>query len=147
MSEGQGITEAGTREAWIDGDLRRAGWGIADGGLEGAVREFPVEGMAGVPSGAGRVDYVLFGGGGLPLAVVEAKRWSVDAEAGRTQAGLYADCLERMFGRRPMVFLTNGAETTFWDDRSGPPRTVERDFREGGFGAVDGQPGTAGDAA
>lgn len=124
MSDGQEITEAETRAAWIDEDLRRAGWSLADEGLEGAVREFPVA----LPAGMGRADYVLFGGDGLPLAVVEAKRWCVDRQAGQTQAGLYADGLERRFGRRPMVFLTNGAETTFWDDRSGSPRRVSGIF-------------------
>ena len=122
------MTEAETRTARIDEDLRRAGWSIADEGMTGAVREFPVEGMAGTPQGNGRVDYVLFGTDGLPLAAVEAKRWSVNPEAGRTQASLYADCLERRFGRRPAMFLTNGAETTFWDDLSGPPRPASGMF-------------------
>ena len=122
------MTEAETRTARIDEDLRRAGWSIADEGMTGAVREFPVEGMAGTPQGNGRVDYVLFGTDGLPLAAVEAKRWSVNPEAGRTQASLYADCLERRFGHRPAMFLTNGAETTFWDDLSGPPRPASGMF-------------------
>lgn len=128
MGDRREMTEAETRAARIDEDLRRAGWSIADEGMTGAVREFPVEGMAGTPQGNGRVDYVLFGTDGLPLAAVEAKRWSVDPEAGRTQASLYADCLERRFGRRPVMFLTNGAETTFWDDLSAPPRPVSGMF-------------------
>ena len=41
---------------------------------------------------------------------------------------LYADCLERKFGRRPMMFTTNGFETYFWDDRSGPQRKVSGIF-------------------
>lgn len=48
----------------------------------------------------GYCDYVLFGKDGLPLAVVEAKRASKDPNNGRRQAVLYADCLERKFGRR-----------------------------------------------
>ena len=74
------------------------------------------------------MDYVLFGKDGLPLAVVEAKRTSKDPNTGRKQAVLYADCLERKFGRRPMMFTTNGFETYFWDDQSGPQREVSGIF-------------------
>ena len=87
-----------------------------------------MEGMAGVAGQAGYVDYVLFGKDGLPLAVVEAKRTSKDPNIGRKQAVLYADCLERKFGRRPMMFTTNGFETYFWDDQSGPQREVSGIF-------------------
>ncbi|RAZ91717.1 hypothetical protein DK853_41875, partial [Klebsiella oxytoca] len=41
---------------------------------------------------------------------------------------LYADCLERKFGRRPVMFTTNGFETYFWDDQSGPQREVSGIF-------------------
>lgn len=90
--------------------------------------EYPVEGMAGVLGQMGYVDYVLFGKDGLPLAVVEAKRSSKDPNIGRKQAVLYADCLERKFGRRPMMFTTNGFETYFWDDQSSPQRKVSGIF-------------------
>ena len=70
----------------------------------------------------GKVDYVLWGDDGRPLALVEAKRSSVDlADKGRHQARLYADCLERAFGRRPVIFYTNGYETKLWDDAQGYP--------------------------
>ena len=84
--------------------------------------------MAGVVGQMGYVDYVLFGKDGLPLAVVEAKRSSKDPNIGRKQAVLYADCLERKFGRRPMMFTTNGFETYFWDDQSSPQRKVSGIF-------------------
>ena len=71
---------------------------------------------------------MLFGRDGLPLAVVEAKRASRDPNEGRRQAELYADALERKFGRRPMMFTTNGFETFFWDDASGPQRRVSGIF-------------------
>ena len=48
---------------------------------------------------------------GLPLAVIEAKRSTKDPNIGRKQAQLYADCLEQKFGRRPMLFNTNGYTT------------------------------------
>jgi type I restriction enzyme R subunit len=79
--------------------------------------------------GVGYVDYVLWGADGLPLAVVEAKKTTVDPGVGQQQAKLYADCLERQFGRRPVVFYTNGYEHWLWDDAAGyPPRPVEGFF-------------------
>ena len=56
----------------------------------------------------GKVDYVLWGEDGKPLAVVEAKRARHDPSKGQQQARLYADCLEQMFGRRPLIYYTNG---------------------------------------
>ncbi|MEY8232900.1 DEAD/DEAH box helicase family protein [Oscillospiraceae bacterium 50-16] len=120
-------SEFETRKHYIDIDMKLAGWQFT--GPEADVQtEYPVEGMAGVVGQAGYVDYVLFGKDGLPLAVVEAKRTSKDPNIGRKQAVLYADCLERKFGRRPMMFTTNGFETYFWDDQSGPQREVSGIF-------------------
>ncbi|MFZ0529233.1 MAG: DEAD/DEAH box helicase family protein [Propionicimonas sp.] len=120
-------SEARTRERFIDADLREAGW---DPDAEN-VREYPVVGMpvpAGSAGGAGHgfADYVLWGANGLPLAVIEAKRTSKDAGVGQQQAGLYADALAAMTGRRPVIFFSNGFETWLWDDAAGyPPRRVQ----------------------
>ena len=121
------LTEFATRKRFIDVDLKAMGWRFEGPGAD-VREEFEVEGMAGVPGQKGFCDYVLFGKDGLPLAVVEAKRTSKDPNIGRKQAALYADCLERAFGRRPMMFATNGFETYFWDDRSGPQRQVSGVF-------------------
>ena len=76
--------------------------------------------------GTGFVDYVLWGADGLPLAVVEAKRTTKSPQVGQQQAKLYADCLEQQFGRRPVIFYTNGYEHWLWDDAAGyPPREVQ----------------------
>ena len=121
------LSEFKTRKIYIDVDLKSMGWKFtaADADVE---EERPVKGMAGVPGQTGCCDYVLFGKDGLPLAVIEAKRTSKDPNIGRKQAVLYADCLEQEFGRRPMIFTTNGFETYFWDDRSGPQRKVSGVF-------------------
>ena len=102
------LTEYETR-LYIDAMLQDAGW------TEGVdwVNEYPVEGMPN-PSGRGAVDYVLLGDDGRPLALVEAKRTCKDPAAGRQQAKLYADRLEAAFGRRPVIFLTNGFDTRIW---------------------------------
>jgi len=121
------LSEFKTRKIYIDVDMKQMGWKFS--GADADVQEeYEVEGMAGVIGQLGYADYVLFGKDGLPLAVVEAKRTSKDPNIGRKQAVLYADCLERKFGRRPMMFTTNGFETYFWDDQTGPQRKVSGIF-------------------
>ncbi|MDO5499316.1 MAG: DEAD/DEAH box helicase family protein [Propionibacteriaceae bacterium] len=113
--------EAAARDLFIDVLLREAGWSLG----EERDREYPVTGMPNT-EGKGFVDYVLWGTDGLPLAVVEAKRTAKSAEVGQQQAKLYADCLEQEFGRRPVIFYTNGYEHRIWDDAGGyPPREIQ----------------------
>lgn len=111
-------TEPQTRARYIDTMLLDAGWVKGVDWLE------EVE-LAGMPNQAqiGFADYVLYGDDGKALAVVEAKRTSVDVAKGRQQAKLYADLLERQYGRRPVVFLSNGFETRM-EDGQYPERKV-----------------------
>lgn len=111
-------TEAQTRARYIDTMLIDAGW------VKGVDWQEEVE-LAGMPNQAqvGFADYVLYGDDGKALAVVEAKRTSVDVAKGRQQAKLYADLLERQYGRRPVVFLSNGFETRM-EDGQYPERKV-----------------------
>ena len=121
------LSEFKTRKIYIDVDLKSMGWKF--GGTDADVwEEYEVGDMNGVFGQKGYCDYVLFGRDGLPLAVIEAKRTSKDPNIGRKQAVLYADCLERKFGRRPMMFTSNGFETYFWDDMSSPQRKVSGFF-------------------
>jgi type I restriction enzyme, R subunit len=115
--------EAMTRSIYINSLLREAGWDPF--GLN--VAEYPVVGMPkgnGSETGNGFVDYVLWGDNGKPLAVIEAKRTRRDAQVGQHQSKLYADCLEKMFNQRPLIFYTNGFNTWFWDDVNYAPRPV-----------------------
>ena len=113
------ISEAETRKRYIDIALQEAGWVI---GRNCTVEE-PVTGMPNA-TGTGYVDYVLFGKDNLPLAVVEAKKASVDAIVGSQQAKLYADCLQNKYGQRPLIFTTNGFEFYYTNDVMGYPRRV-----------------------
>lgn len=124
------LTEFTTRKQFIDVDLKELGWKF-DGEDLDVWEEYEVNDMTGVLGQKGYVDYVLFGKDGLPLAIIEAKRTSKDPNNGRKQAMLYADCLERKFGRRPMMFTSNGFETYFWDDKSSPQRRVSGMFSKG----------------
>lgn len=120
-TDDRNYNEADTRDLIIDVLLGEAGWSLTDQ----RDREYPVGGMP-PDGGPGYIDYVLWGADGLPLAVIEAKRASKSAELGRTQAKLYADCLENQFGRRPVIFYTNGYEHWIWDDAAGyPPREIQ----------------------
>lgn len=113
--------EAATSDLYIDTLLAEAGWALENE----QDREFQVTGMP-TASGTGFVDYVLWGADGLPLAVVEAKRTRTSAQVGQQQAALYADALEQRYGRRPIIYLTNGYEHWLWDDAAGyPPRPVQ----------------------
>ena len=112
------ISEFETRKQFIDLDLKIAGWDSTN-----IREEVEVEGMPNTQE-AGYVDYVLYGENGKPLAVVEAKRTSKDAKIGQQQAKLYADCLEKEYAQRPIIYYTNGKEIYMWDDLSYPERKV-----------------------
>lgn len=103
--------EAETRDYFIDVLLKEAGWLLADA----RDREYEVVGMPNA-QGKGFVDYVLWGDDGKSLAIVEAKRTRRDPIEGQQQAKLCADCLDRQFGQRPLIFYTNGYEHWYWDD-------------------------------
>ncbi|MGN1051172.1 MAG: DEAD/DEAH box helicase family protein, partial [Acutalibacteraceae bacterium] len=105
------ISEYETRKIYIDTLLSDAGW------TEGKdwINEYELPGMPN-KSELGFADYVLFGDDGRPLAVIEAKRTCKDVSVGRQQAKLYADILEKKFGRRPVIFLSNGFETRITDN-------------------------------
>jgi type I restriction enzyme, R subunit len=80
--------------------------------------------------GEGFVDYVLWGDDGKPLGLVEAKRTKRDARVGQQQAKLDADCLEKQFGQRPIIFYSNGYEHWIWDDQNYPPRSVQGFYKK-----------------
>nr|MBA4158827.1 DEAD/DEAH box helicase family protein [Gemmatimonadota bacterium] len=132
-------SEAQTRDYFIDLLLKEAGWALD----QPRDREFEVAGMpastslshpdrslSGAEGNRGFVDYVLWGDDGKPLALVEAKRTRCDPRAGQQQAKLYADCLERQFGQRPVIFYSNGYEHWLWDDARYPPRQVQGFYKQ-----------------
>lgn len=144
------ISEAETRKLYIDLMLKEAGWDVLE--TEGAIQpskacievevlgmpygwrmenqqedsegRFAAEEIAAPATGKGYCDYVLFGSNGLPLAVVEAKRTSKSPLIGKHQAELYANCLEKRYGVRPVIYYTNGFETNIIDGLGYPPRRL-----------------------
>ena len=112
-----------TRKIYIDTLLREAGWDPYGKN----VPEYPVKNcmpQANGSNGDGYVDYVLWGDDGKPVALVEAKRTRRDPRVGAHQAKCYADCLQKEYGQRPVIFYSSGFKTWIWDDLSYPPREV-----------------------
>ena len=112
--------EADTRRYLLDILLEEVGWNINHPDCI----EYEVEGMPN-SAGKGYVDYVLWGDDGKPLGLVEAKRTSSSPTEGKQQAKLYADCLEKKFNRRPVIFYSNGYNHWIWDDVTYPPREIQ----------------------
>lgn len=101
----------------IDAMLSAQGWNVAD---PNAVR-FEVV----MPDNT-RADYVLCDRNGRSLAVIEAKRYSVNPADAAEQAKGYAKQLDV-----PYVFLTNGAEVLFWEwQREAYPHPVKTFFKQ-----------------
>jgi type I restriction enzyme, R subunit len=118
-------SETETRDYFIDLLLKEAGWPLD----QPRDRELEVTGMPN-KEGKGFVDYVLWGDDGKPLGLVEAKRTRRDSRVGQQQAKLYADCLERQFGQRPVIFYSNGYEHWIWDDTNYPPRAAHGFYKK-----------------
>ncbi|MBK8997358.1 MAG: DEAD/DEAH box helicase family protein [Myxococcales bacterium] len=120
------FNEQTTRSRLIDRMLADAGWDV---GLRGVTTQEVGQEiqlfMMPTESGEGYADYVLYGDDGKPLAVVEAKKTSKDPRVGREQARIYAECLLKETGQRPVIFYTNGVDTWIWDDAQNyPPRKI-----------------------
>ncbi len=118
-------SEAETRDYFIDLLLKEAGWPLD----QARDREFEVAGMPNEKEN-GFVDYVLWGDDGKPVGLVEAKRTRRDPRVGQQQAKLYADCLEKAFGQRPVIFYSNGYDHWLWDDVRYPPRRVQGFYKK-----------------
>ena len=120
-----------TRKEIIDIRLKQAGWNVSD--RSHVIEEFNI--IVDLPDGVSEPltpyqghqfsDYVLLGKDGQPLAVVEAKKTSVDAAVGREQAKQYCYNIQKVKGSElPFCFYTNGYDIFFWDLENYPPRKV-----------------------
>ncbi len=119
-----------TRKEIIDNRLILAGWNIAD--RTQVIEEYEIivdsnlAKEATTPyAGYQYSDYVLLAKDGKPLAVVEAKKSSVDAHIGKEQAKQYCFNIQKQFGGPlPFCFYTNGHDIFFWDLNNYPPKKV-----------------------
>ena len=111
--------EAKTRKARIDPALKRAGYDVGDPTQVGI--EIPVDGYDKEPWN-GVTDYCLYRPNGEVTAVVEAKRQSRDPNVAREQARHYVTEIGKHQTFQPFAFLTNGADTYFWELDAASPR-------------------------
>lgn len=113
---------AKTNEAFsrvkIDAQLKDQGWDVLD---TTAVRfEYVLPDKT-------KADYVLCDRNGRALAVVEAKKASINPAEATDQARCYAEQL-----KVPYIFLANGDELRFWEwQREAFPRPVKTFFSQG----------------
>lgn len=111
----------GKKEAFsrvkIDSQLRDQGWDVEN---HNAVRYEETLGDG------SRADYVLCDGHGRSLAVIEAKKASINPGEAAAQGKAYAEQLGV-----PYVFLANGEEIRFWEyDREAFPRPLKTFFSQ-----------------
>ena len=142
-----GPNEERTRIERIDPALLRAGWDVTDSDEVGI--EIPVDGYdpqvwavvkpqldelfaAGAITSRdlpiGISDYVLKRANGEVLAVVEAKRTSVDPRIAQTQTEFYMAEIAKRQSFKPFGFMTNGYEIYFLDPQHPAKRTVRGFF-------------------
>lgn len=124
-------SESSTRKEIIDHRLKDSGWNVSD--RTQVMEEFFVAQDSGsilrekraVYGARDFSDYVLLGRNGKPLAVIEAKKSSINAELGREQAKQYSyNIQEKHGGELPFCFYTNGHEIYFWNLGEAPPQRV-----------------------
>ena len=115
------FSEERTRKEMIDPQLEQAGWYLRDHSLVDI--EIPVDGYNAEPWN-GVTDYCLFRANGEVLAVVEAKKASVDVRLAQAQLEYYVKEIEKHQSFRPFGFLANGLEIHFVDVGHAPKREV-----------------------
>lgn len=119
-----------TRKEIINQRLKEAGWDVND--RTQVIEEFyivsSIVAESRVPYNKKHEfsDYALLGQDGSPIAVVEAKKSSFDAEIGREQAKQYCYNIKETYQiELPFCFYTNGYDIYFWDLENYPPRKIQ----------------------
>ena len=147
--------EATTRKALIDPALQQAGWQLDNPSQVGL--EIPVDGFdprawtslrnklkrlaeTGAPYHetlpSGISDYALYQPNGEIIAIVEAKRTSVDPRLAQTQAEFYIEQIGQRQSFQPFAFMTNGKDIYFLPSLGSNKRLIT-----GFFSLVDLQKG------
>ena len=114
-AEPRGVLKESDVRMIIDRKLREANWDIED------KNQVTTEELTKV----GRADYLLKDRRGRPLAIIEAKRFSIDPETAKHQAFEYAKNFQVDF-----IFLSNGNDIYFWDWQNRPEQKVTTFFSQ-----------------
>ena len=142
--------EAKTRKELIDPAQKKAGWNVTNPDQVGL--EIPIDGfdpkawealkeqinrireIGGIyhfELPAGVSDYTLYRPNGEIIAIVEAKRTSIDPRLAQTQAEFYVTQLAKRQSFRPFAFMTNGNDFYFLDAGQANKRLVSGFFSAG----------------
>lgn len=119
------LSEAQTRKERINPILERVGWKINGGYVKEEIN--PVKSNFKTKEYIGHelriernvdrfIDYLLLGEDRNPLAIIEAKKTSVDIEKGEIQARTYREDIEKQIGIKIPIFLTNGNKWYYVDE-------------------------------
>src|SRR3989339_962645 len=129
------MDEKQTREQLIDKQLKSVGWlksyikeEVNSVRSKFKIKEYVLSQGQGDDSGR-FIDYLLLAGDNSPIALVEAKKFSVSEDKGRAQARTYLKDIENQIGERLPVFLTNGHKWLLID-QDGIERHVSGPFSQ-----------------
>ncbi|MEM4605946.1 MAG: DEAD/DEAH box helicase family protein [Candidatus Pacearchaeota archaeon] len=129
------LSEKETREQYIDPFLRKEGW--RDEYIKKEVNSlksnfkkkiYSLKTIDGKEEGR-FIDYLLLDEHGSPIAIIEAKRFSLDPEKGRIQADTYQRDIEKQRGYILPAFLTNGKKWYF-KEKNYPLREISGPFSQ-----------------
>ncbi|MFT4244542.1 MAG: DEAD/DEAH box helicase family protein [Candidatus Woesearchaeota archaeon] len=131
------FTEKQTREKLIDNSLKQAGWlskyikeEVNSVKSNFKTKNYVLHNSSSLEKGVDRfIDYILLSEQMTPLAIVEAKKFSVDYKKGRIQARTYQEDIYNQLGYKIPIFLTNGKEW-FYVDQDGVERKVYAPFSQ-----------------
>lgn len=130
------LSEKETREKYIDPILIVEGWKddyiikeVNSVKSNFKIKQFIFHTGA-VETGVDRfIDYLLLGEDQFPLALIEAKKFSLDPEKGTIQATTYQKDIEKQIGYPIPIFLTNG-KTWYIKESGSPKRDVSGPFSQ-----------------
>ena len=117
-------TEAETRKNRIDKKLSIAGWNVDDvsqvlqevdtKNSDFKARKYKYVNETLSEETKAYADYVLLDSKGDPLAVVEAKKASVNPDVGQKQAEMYVEDIKKQYSKDILIYYTNGHQIWFW---------------------------------
>ena len=129
------LSEKQTREYLIDYQLTKRGWlkKYIKEEVNSVISNFKIKEYVlskGQNDDSGRfIDYLLLAEDNTPVALIEAKKFSVSEDEGRAQARTYFKDIENQTGEKIPVFLTNGHKWLFID-QDGVERHVSGVFSQ-----------------
>ena len=131
------LSEKETREQLIDKALDRVGWKVKGSYIKEEVNSIKSNFRTkdyilseGNGDDSGRfIDYLLLAEDFSPIALIEAKKFSVNQDKGRSQARTYSRDIEEQLGYKIPHFLTNGQKWLFID-QDGVEREISYPFSQ-----------------